>query len=128
MQSIFVLVPMITIIGCYSAIYLKLKKASQEMESLSISNSTVRNHESRILKISFVISICFVAFVFPNYILNLIQKVHPNLPSEVWGNLDCLLYVLMGANSIVNPFIYFFMSKTYRKTFFDLFQRRRMRN
>ena len=83
----------------------------------------ISGHNTKFVKISIVIVICYVSFVMPSYTLTIIHRLlgtsHPN--SIMFENVHLLVFILVGANSVVNPLVYVFMSLDYRKAFYALF-------
>lgn len=114
-----VYIPPPILIGCSVAMIAKSKKLRKEMSSFGI----ISSHDTKLVKISIVIVICYVSFVMPSYTLTIIHRLlgtsHPN--SVMFENVHLLVFILVGANSVVNPFVYVFMSLDYRKAFYALF-------
>ena len=103
------LIPLICIIGCYSAIYLKVRNGQKELLALLSSNSdsddlrkNVDKTNSQLFRMIMIICACFVIFIVPKLALKVIVKVSSISVSDV-ANLDRLVTVLVFLNSIVNP-------------------------
>ena len=86
----------------------KIKETKKKVSSFGL----ISGHNTEFVKISIVIVICYVLFVMPSYTLTIIHRLlgtsHPN--SIVFENVHLLVFILVGANSVVNPFVYVFMS------------------
>ena len=118
---LFIMIPLICIIGCYSAIYLKVKNSPKELLSLLGSDSGSDDIRKRIEERNFnlfrmimVTSACFIIFITPIMTLKITMGT-----SELF-NVEKVFRVLQDANFIVNPFVYFFTNKNYRKAFIQL--------
>ena len=118
---LFIMIPLICIIGCYSAIYLKVKNSPKELLSLLGSDSGSDDIRKRIEERNFnlfrmimVTSACFVIFITPMMVQKIVFSTS-ELP-----NVEKVFRVLQDANFIVNPFVYFFTNKNYRKAFIQL--------
>ena len=122
---LFIIIPLICIIGCYTAIYLKVRKGQKILLDLLGSNSvsdTVRKNieetDSQLFKMIMIISACFVIFIVPKLVLKIIIRAVSSTSELV--NAERALIVLMNANFIVNPFVYFFTNKNFREAFIQL--------
>ena len=122
---LFIIIPLICIIGCYTAIYLKVRKGQKILLDLLGSNSvsdTVRKNieetDSQLFKMIMVISACFVIFIVPKLVLKIIIRAVSSTSELV--NVERALIVLMNANFIVNPFVYFFTNKNFREALIQL--------
>ena len=115
-----VFVPPPILIGCSVAMVLRLKKMGREMNSFGLNS----NHDSRLVKISIAIVICYVVCLMPSYTLTIFDRLLgiSKTQSILFENCDLMLFVLVGANAVVNPFVYVFMSESYRHTFYELFR------
>ena len=118
---LFIMIPLICIIGCYSAIYLKVKNSPKELLSLLGSDSgsdDIRKHiqerNFNLFRMIMVTSACFVIFITPMMVQKIVFST-----SELC-NVEKVFRVLQDANFIVNPFVYFFTNKNYRKAFIQL--------
>ena len=118
---LFIMIPLICILGCYSAIYLKVKNSPKELLSLLGSDSGSDDIRKRIEERNFnlfrmimVTSACFVIFITPMMVQKIVFSTS-ELP-----NVEKVFRVLQDANFIVNPFVYFFTNKNYRKAFIQL--------
>ena len=120
-----VIIPLTCIIGCYSAIYLNVKRGQKELLSLLGSNSNAENirkkieeTNSQLFKMIMVIGSCFVICIGPMMALGvIICKVSSVSKAANW---ERALIVLVDVNFIANPFVYFFMNKSYREAFVQL--------
>ena len=120
-----VIIPLTCIIGCYSAIYLNVKRGQKELLSLLGSNSNAENirkkieaTNSQLFKMIMVICSCFVICIVPMMALGVIIRTVSSI-SEA-ANVERALIVLVDVNFIANPFVYFFMNKSYREAFIQL--------
>ena len=120
------LIPLICIIGCYSAIYLKVRNGQKELLALLSSNSdsddlrkNVDKTNSQLFRMIMIICACFVSFIVPKLALKVTLKVSSISVSDV-ANLDRLVTVLVFLNSIVNPFVYYFTNKSFREAFIQI--------
>ena len=120
------LIPLICIIGCYSAIYLKVRNGQKELLALLSSNSdsddlrkNVDKTNSQLFRMIMIICACFVVFIVPKLALKVTLKVSSISVSDV-ANLDRLVTVLVFLNSIVNPFVYYFTNKSFREAFIQI--------
>ena len=120
---LFIIIPLICIIGCYSAIYLKVRKGQKVLLSLLGSNSgtdnirkNIEETDSQLFRMIMVISACFSIFIVPKLVLKIITVF---ITSEL-VNVEHALIVLLSANSIVNPFVYFFTNKNFREALIQL--------
>ena len=123
--ALFIIIPLICIIGCYTAIYLKVKKGQKILLDLLGSNSVSANvrknieeTDSQLFRMIMVISACFVIFIVPKLVLKIIIRAVSSTSELV--NVERALIVLMNANFIVNPFVYFFTNKNFREAFIQL--------
>ena len=124
--SILVLIiPLTCIIGCYSAIYLNVKRGQKELLSLLGSNSNAENirkkieeTNSQLFKMIMVICSCFVICIVPMMALGVIIRTVSSVSKA--ANWERGLIVLVDVNFIANPFVYFFMNKSYREAFIQL--------
>ena len=116
----FIIIPLICIIGCYSAIYLKVRKGQKVLLSLLGSNSCTDNirknieeADSQLFRMIMVISACFSIFIVPKLVLKIIFCTVSI--TSVLFNMERALIVLVNANFIVNPLVYFFTNKNFRE-------------
>ena len=135
---LYMVIPIICIVGCYSAIFLKVR---EEQKSLQRKQNSLRKLQSqsgsdKMMKIIteqtdkimisideqfrmiFVITACFIFLIIPMIIVGFIIRTISSF-SEL-ANVDKVVYGLVSANFVVNPFIYFFMNKNYREAFTKL--------
>ena len=122
---LFIIIPLICIIGCYSAIYLKVRKGQKVLLSLLGSNSgtdnirkNIEETDSQLFRMIMVISACFSIFIVPKLVLKIIFCTVSSTSELV--NVERALIVLLNANFIVNPFVYFFTNKNFREAFIQL--------
>lgn len=122
---LFIMIPLICIIGCYSAIYLKVKNGPKELLSLLGSNSgsddirkNIQERNFNLFRMIMVTSACFVIFITPMMVLKITMGIVSS--SSQLFNVEKVFRVLQDANFIVNPFVYFFTNKNYRKAFIQL--------
>ena len=120
---LIILMPLICIIGCYSAIYLKVKNSPKELLSFLRSDSAsddirkgIKKRNSNLFRMIMVTSACFVILITPM----LVFKITVCVKSSIYWNLDKAFRVLQDANFIVNPFVYVFTNKNYRKAYIQL--------
>ena len=121
---LFVL-PFVSIIGCYSAIFLKVKKGQKDLLSLLGSNSgsdnirkNIEETNSHLFRMILIISACFIILIVPKLVIKIIIHAVPST-SELL-NVEQIFRVLMDANFILNPFVYFFTNKNYREAFIQI--------
>ena len=126
-------IPLICIIACYSAIFLKVRKSRKDLlasvdtiEQLNATSTvtdkirkSLKESNSQLFRMILVISVCYVILVIPKLVVSFIMHTISSV-SEVVSNVDEVVYGLMSANFVVNPFVYFFMNKNYRKAFTQL--------
>ena len=129
---LYIVIPIIFIIGCYSAIFLKLRKSQKELiasldtienllHSTSVSDrirKSIEESNSRLFRMILVISACFIILIIPIMVVEFIMDKMSSFSKL--GNVVKVLYSLMSANFVVNPFIYFFMNKNFREAFIKL--------
>ena len=115
-----VFIPPPILIGCSVAMVRKMKNYDEQNNSFGIHT----NHESKLVKISIIIVVFYVASVTPNYTVNIISRLvgSSKIQSIMFQNFHLLCFMLLGVNVIVNPFIYVYMSQDYRKAFHELFK------
>ena len=120
-----VIIPLTCIVGCYSAIYLNVKKGQKELLSLLGSNSNAENirkkieeKNSQLFKMIMAISSCFIICTVPMMALEVIIRTVSSVAEA--ANWDRALIVLFYVNFIANPFIYFFMNKSYSEAFIQI--------
>eukprot|EP00064_Thunnus_orientalis_P008188 superscaffoldBa00000959_g8211 len=115
--------PLIIILGCYAKINLKLRAAAKQN---SVTGRSRRNH--RVNTIILLILLTFI-ICFSPYHLNVIQfmsrKIHHQVTCEDLKAFKVSLQVtvsLMNFNCCLDPVIYFFAIKTYKKRVMSLFK------
>ena len=109
--------PCVTIIFCYSAIFLKIKKLQRELCGMFANlNKKEREDDIRQIKMMLTVFLCFVFTFLPIGSFNVIDK------HSEYGNSDVeiLCHVLWWSSSVVNPIIYVFRNRHYRKAIFLL--------
>lgn len=125
------LLPMMAIIGCYSAIYYKVRKSRRNLQSHSAATSPVgagkspatpsygaqvaRKEDMRLTRMMLTIFLCFLISFLPLMIVNVADD-DVAVPS-----LHVLASVLAWASSVVNPFVYAVTNRQYRKAYNNLF-------
>lgn len=121
------LIPLICIIGCYSAIYLKVRNGQKELLALLSSNSdsddlrkNVDKTNSQLFRMIMIICACFVIFIVPKLALKITTRTVSSISVSDVANLDRLVTVLVFLNSIVNPFVYYFTNKSFREAFIQI--------
>ena len=121
------LIPLISIIGCYSAIYLKVRNGQKNLLALLSSNSdsddlrkSVEKTNSQLFRMIMVIGACFVIFIVPKLALKIITRTVSSISVSDLANLDRVVTVLVFLNSIVNPFVYYFTNKSFREAFIQI--------
>uniref|UniRef100_A0A3P9I7Q9 Si:ch211-184m13.4 n=1 Tax=Oryzias latipes TaxID=8090 RepID=A0A3P9I7Q9_ORYLA len=115
--------PLTIILGCYAKINLLLRDAAKQN---SITGRTKRNHRAN--KIILLILITFV-LCFSPYHVNIIQfmlrKLHHEPTCEELRAFKMSLQItvsLMNINCCLDPVIYFFAIKTYKRRVMSLFK------
>ncbi|KAL6101182.1 uncharacterized protein ACO6RY_08159 [Pungitius sinensis] len=115
--------PLAVIAGCYAKINLKLRAAA---EPGSLTAASRRNH--RVNAIILLILLTFIACFGP-YHLNVMQfmsrKIHHQVTCEELRAFKVSLQItvsLMNFNCCLDPVIYFFAIKTYKKRVLSLFK------
>ncbi|XP_059199420.1 G-protein coupled receptor 183 [Centropristis striata] len=115
--------PLIIIMGCYAKINLKLRAAAKQN---SVTGRSRRNHRANT-----IILLIFLTFItcFSPYHLNVIQfmsrKIHHHVTCEELRAFKVSLQItvsLMNFNCCLDPVIYFFAIKTYKKRVLSLFK------
>ena len=134
---LFIAIPIICIIGCYSAIFIKLRKSQKDLiasfdtienlHSTSVVSDKIRKRikesNSQLFRMFLVISACFVILIIPMMVVGLIMRSTMSSFSEL-VNVEKVVNTLMNANFVVNPFVYFFMNKNFREAFIQLLPER----
>ncbi|XP_066461736.1 formyl peptide receptor-related sequence 3-like [Eleutherodactylus coqui] len=100
------LVPFSIIVICYSLIIFRMRRSS----SLSKSN--------RPLKVIVTIMLCFFSSWFPFYIWPLLEIMNVELDSTVDFIMSQLVYTIGFFDSCVNPMVYIFVGRDFKKTCF----------
>ncbi|XP_070496853.1 adenosine receptor A2b-like [Chironomus tepperi] len=125
------MLPMMSIFLIYGLIYVKVKKINSrqdesknesesqtEQSSFSTTSSyqyTQKREINVTWNISIVVSLFFICWI-PLNVLNLIEKIY-----DATDKYKCLLItfiILSHSNSAINPFLYSFQIKTFRKSLF----------
>ena len=120
----FIIIPTICIIGCYTAIYLTVRKSRIEISYLrtnSVSDRIKKKLEesnSQLFRMVLVVSVCYISLIIPKMVMGIITRKISTF-SKV-ANIDRVLDGLVNANFVVNPFVYFFMNQNYREAFTQL--------
>ena len=118
------LIPLISIIGCYSAIYLKVRNGQKELLALTSDYDDLRKNvdktNSQLFRMIMIICACFVIFIVPKLALKIITKTVSSISVSDLANLDRLVTVLVFLNSVVNPFVYYFTNKSFREAFIQI--------
>ncbi|XP_068244510.1 LOW QUALITY PROTEIN: protein trapped in endoderm-1-like [Palaemon carinicauda] len=125
------LLPMIAIIGCYSAIYYKVRQSRRNLAAHSAATSPTaasksptgssygaqmaRKEDMRLTRMMLTIFLCFLVSFLPLMIVNVADD-DVAVPS-----LHVLASVLAWASSVVNPFVYAVTNRQYRKAYNSLF-------
>ena len=106
-------------------IYLKVKNGPKDLLSLLGSDSgsddirkLIQERNFNLFRMIMVTSACFVIFIAPMMVLKITMSIISST-SEIF-NVEKVFRVLQDANFIVNPFVYFFTNKNYRKAFIQL--------
>ena len=128
---LYIVIPIICIIGCYFAIFLKLRKGQKELiasldtienlHSTSLSDrirKSVEESKSQLFRMILVISACFFILILPQMVVGLIMCTMSSFSELV--KVEMISNGLLNANFVVNPFVYFFMNKNYREAFTQL--------
>ena len=111
-------------IGCYTAIFLTVRKSQKELSTLRTTSVTNRikkkleESNSELFRMVFVISVCYFSLIMPKFILGIIIRKISSFSKL--ANIDRFLDGLVTANFVVNPFVYFFMNKNYSEAFTQL--------
>ncbi|KAG9465025.1 hypothetical protein GDO78_019050 [Eleutherodactylus coqui] len=100
------LVPFSIIVICYSLIVFRLRRS----RSLSKSN--------RPLKVIVTIVLCFFCFWFPFHVWPLLEIMNVELDFIVDFIMSHLVYTIGFFNSCVNPMVYVFVGRDFKKSFF----------
>ncbi|KAK6995708.1 hypothetical protein SK128_001154, partial [Halocaridina rubra] len=125
------LLPMIAIIGCYSAIYYKVQRSRRNLAAHSAPTSPsgagkspstpsygaqmARKEDMRLTRMMLTIFLCFLISFLPLMIVNVADD-DVTVPS-----LHVLASVLAWASAVVNPFVYAVTNRQYRKAYSNLF-------
>ena len=128
---LYIVLPFICIIGCYTAIFLKVRKSKkvllasfnkvEQLRTTSVSDRIRKSTEesnSQLFRMILVISACFIILIIPMMVVGMIERTISSF-SEL-ANVDKFVYCLVNANFVMNPFVYFFMNKNYREAFMQL--------
>ena len=125
---LYIVIPLICIIGSYSSIFLKLRKSKKDLlasletiEQLRATDKIRKSIEasnSQLFRMILMISACFIILIIPVMIVGFIMRTMSSYSELV--NVEKVVYSLMNANFVVNPFVYFFMNKNYREAFTQL--------
>ncbi|XP_042873900.1 protein trapped in endoderm-1-like [Penaeus japonicus] len=127
------LLPMIAIIGCYSAIYYKVRQSRLNLAAHSATSATpsaktnsstygaqmARKEDLRLTRMMLTIFLCFLISFLPLMIVNVADD-DVAVPS-----LHVLASVLAWASAVVNPFVYAVTNRNYRTAYRKLFCTRR---
>ena len=111
-------------IGCYTAIFLTVRKSQKELSTLRTTSVTNRikkkleESNSELFRMVFVISVCYFSLIMPKFVLGIIIRTISSFSKL--ANIDRFLDGLVTANFVVNPFVYFFMNKNYSEAFTQL--------
>ncbi|XP_063800060.1 chemerin-like receptor 1 [Pseudophryne corroboree] len=100
------IIPFSIIIICYSLVTFKLRR------SRSVSGSR------RPFKVIITIVICFFCFWFPLHLLSFLVIMNADISGSIWFALNIIAYFLCFFNSCVNPIIYVFVGRDFRKILF----------
>ncbi|XP_029315319.1 G-protein coupled receptor 183 [Cottoperca gobio] len=115
--------PLIIIMGCYAKINLKLRAAAKQN---SVTGRSKRNHRANtiILLILITFIICFSPYHL-NVMQFMFRKMHHQATCEELKVFKMSLQItvsLMNFNCCLDPVIYFFAIKTYKKRVLSLFK------
>ena len=111
-------------IGCYTAIFLTVRKSQKELSTLRTTSVTNRikkkleESNSELFRMVFVISVCYISLIMPKFVLGIIIRKISSFSKL--ANPDRFLDGLVTANFVVNPFVYFFMNRNYSEAFTQL--------
>ncbi|XP_063797737.1 chemerin-like receptor 1 [Pseudophryne corroboree] len=100
------IIPFSIIIICYSLVTFRLRR------SRSVSGSR------RPFKVIITIVICFFCFWFPYHLLSLLEIMNAEISENVWFTMNIITYFLCFFNSCVNPIIYVFVGRDFKKILF----------
>ena len=102
-----------------------MKNGPKELLSLLGSDSgsddirkLIQERNFNLFQMIMVTSACFVIFITPMMVLKITMGIVSS--SSQLFNVEKVFRVLQDANFIVNPFVYFFTNKNYRKAFIQL--------
>ena len=113
-MAISLLIPSLIIISCYLALYFKVRKIQMAL----ISNeelTTSKSADMKIIKMMFTVFVCFILLILPTLIINILDQ-----ENHKFRDLHICFDILFWNIVVVNPFIYVFMNKHYRKAIFEL--------
>ncbi|XP_043202121.1 protein trapped in endoderm-1-like [Amphibalanus amphitrite] len=129
--AIGILIPCVIIITCYTLIFIKVRRSRRAIRGHSMhgtrgsANITVqhgqqkdaaaRKEDLRITKMMATIFFAFLACFFPLMLVNVFDDDDVRYPT-----LHVIASVLAWMSSVINPFIYAFSNRNYRKAYRQL--------
>ena len=116
--GLYFILPIILMIVCYVAIFLKVKRTRKELgECLSNVNLSYKEEDMQLLKMISIIFVTFFICLTPMAIVNF------GFIGNISEKENAIIFMLFGLNFIINPFIYGFKNKVYRPAFISLYQK-----
>ena len=110
---VFVFLPLLTMIICYTAIFIKIRHMKKKIEGI-FSKKNERNIE--VLKMMFILFTCYIIATIPFIIVNLID------PLRLQHRIHIIPSILFFSQAAINPFVYAFNNKVYKPAFMKLYQ------
>ena len=126
-------IPMVVILLCFRHIWVKLKESDDIIKNAMTAYQNDRNFEQKkntilerkrnAIKVWKIVILVFVVCIIPNNVLFCIfqfVKVH----AVSWNSVAYQIGLLLRfTNACINPFLYNFLSKEFRKHFKDVFRK-----
>ncbi|XP_047133244.1 galanin receptor 2b isoform X1 [Hydra vulgaris] len=117
------LVPIVVISYCFYQIFLSLKIIDKLLRKSMVTPTckrikidVVHDRKVRTIKTIVIIALAFCICIIPNQLLFVLSSIHKSF--FAWNGITSQIFVLMRfSNSFVNPFVYCFQSKEFRKHF-----------
>ena len=126
-------IPMVVILLCFRHIWVKLKESDDIIKNAMTAYQNDRNFEQKkntilerkrnAIKVWKIVILVFIVCIIPNNVLFCIfqfVKIHAVRWNSVAYQIGLLLRF---TNACINPFLYSFLSKEFRKHFKDVFRK-----
>ena len=119
LASFSVFLPLVTMIICYIAIFIKIRLVKNELQSYF---SKYNEKDIQVLKIFSILFASYLIATMPFLIMEILYTMHVTIPKNLKHTIYTIQMILFSTQPVLNTFVYAFHNKVYKPAYIKLYR------